>query len=362
MAKARSASQAASRSKQARKPNSLKSAKTEHARPDESEGTVPLELQQKCLTIFRDALRPSADDVAVLQEVKGHLYNRDFAAAFAKEEYLRVYASRWSPSRALGYVRVLADIQDHLLPDDELARLGQSDQESLEIVCLGGGAGAEVIALGGWWSVVTRSMPKIALQARFVDIAAWNDTVETLHKQCVTAPEISKYASAAAREANRPMLSGDAFSCHFHQQDVLDWPENVVHTVITPTTKLVTLFFTLNELYSASIPKTQHLLSQLTAALPANGFLLVVDSPGSYSTVSINGAERKYPMQWLLDHTLLSDSQQKAGIETAARWEKVVSDESRWFRLPLGLEYPIELENMRYQMHLYRRLATKGDG
>ena len=80
---------------------------------------------------------------------------------------------------------------------------------------------------------------------------------------------------------------------------------------------------------------------------------MVVDSPGSYSTVTINGSEKKYPMQWLLDHTMLST---KATAGTA--WEKVASDESKWFRLPEGLQYPIKLENMRYQFHLYRRLAN----
>jgi 25S rRNA (uracil2843-N3)-methyltransferase len=39
-----------------------------------------------------------------------------------------------------------------------------------------------------------------------------------------------------------------------------------------------------------------------------------------------------------------------------AKWEKIHEDESRWFRLASTLQYPIELENMRMQLHLYRRL------
>ena len=35
-------------------------------------------------------------------------------------------------------------------------------------------------------------------------------------------------------------------------------------------------------------------------------------------------------------------------------WEKLESADSVWFRLAEGLRYPIQLENMRYQMHLYR--------
>jgi 25S rRNA (uracil2843-N3)-methyltransferase len=87
--------------------------------------------------------------------------------------------------------------------------------------------------------------------------------------------------------------------------------------------------------------------------VPAGTLLLVVDSPGSYSTVSLNGAEKKYPMQWLLDHTLLDEGPKG---DTAA-WSKLTEDESKWFRLDTRLRYPIELEDMRFQLHLYRRTA-----
>jgi 25S rRNA (uracil2843-N3)-methyltransferase len=113
--------------------------------------------------------------------------------------------------------------------------------------------------------------------------------------------------------------------------------------------------FTLNELYSCSIPKTQLLLGQLTRDMRPGAHLLVVDSPGSYSTVSINGTEKKYPMQWLLDHTLLDSEPQQRGFEVIQKWTKVSSNESKWFRLPPGLEYPIALEHMRYQIHVYAR-------
>ncbi|KAK0947282.1 hypothetical protein LTR29_001237 [Friedmanniomyces endolithicus] len=363
MGKAKAASQVPPKAKaKARKVNTSKPSKYDNRGLDESDGTVPLELQQTCLNIFRDALRPSVEDVTVLQEIKGCLFNRDFATAFGKEEYLRVYASRWSPSRALGYLQVLTDVQEYMLPNQDLAGPGYSNHIPLEVVCLGGGAGAEVVSLAAWWSVLSKFMPVAALQACFVDIAAWHTTVKALHKHCVNAPELSQYASANAREANLPLLSEQTFSCRFQQQDVLQWPENATQSVISPTTKLVTLFFTLNELYSTSVPKAQHLLSQLTATMSTDSLLLVVDSPGSYSTVSLSGGERRYPMLWLLDHTLLADTARKAGDASSVRWEKVMSDESKWFRLPPGLEYPIELENMRYQIHLYRRLAPGSGG
>jgi 25S rRNA (uracil2843-N3)-methyltransferase len=73
----------------------------------------------------------------------------------------------------------------------------------------------------------------------------------------------------------------------------------------------------------------------------------------------LNGAEKKYPMQWLLDHTLLKQANgnlNERGKEEIVRWEKVKEDDSRWYRLDERLRYPIELENMRMQVHLYRKL------
>jgi len=59
-------------------------------------------------------------------------------------------------------------------------------------------------------------------------------------------------------------------------------------------------------------------------------------------------------MQWLLDYTLLGKT--NPANEKAPQWTKIISEESVWYRLPKDLQYPIELENMRYQIHLYRRI------
>jgi 25S rRNA (uracil2843-N3)-methyltransferase len=141
--------------------------------------------------------------------------------------------------------------------------------------------------------------------------------------------------------------------------------------------------FTLNELYSTSLAGTQRFLLSLTASIPPGALLLIVDSPGSYSTVTLNHNEKQYPMLWLLEHTLFNTApksfhaqalaateidskeestspQQKRNVrfeeEITPLWGRVKSEESKWCRLPEELNYPIELEDMRYQMHLYRRL------
>ena len=90
---------------------------------------------------------------------------------------------------------------------------------------------------------------------------------------------------------------------------------------------------------------------------------MVVDSPGSYSTVKLGETEKKYPMQWMLDHTLLKQTA-KIGVDDGEKdvekWEKVGAEESRWWRMERGrLKYKVagvELEDMRMQWHLFRRL------
>ena len=206
------------------------------------------------------------------------------------------------------------------------------------------------------------------------------------HNALTSRRTLSPFASATAKAANVPLTPPAAFQSHFLRQDVLEWKsqmgaEDNQNLFAEPS--LVTIMFTLNELYTASLSKTQNLLLNITANVQIGTLMLVVDSPGSYSTVTINNKEKKYPMSWLLDHTLLEtaprllshtfqvddnsgevsttsveDDKQYSGHfkDPPAVWEKVVSDESRWFRLPTGLRYPLELENMRYQIHLYRRL------
>ncbi|SMY19851.1 unnamed protein product [Zymoseptoria tritici ST99CH_1A5] len=318
--------------------------------------TVSTELQQKSLNIFRDALDPSSEDSnTTLQEVKGHLFNRDFAAAFGKEEYLRVYAGRWSPSRALGYTQILLDVQDLIASGK--SDVDDDDESPFRVLCIGGGAGAELVALATWASLEDTPFPR--LQAKFLDIAAWGPVVTALHDAVTNAPPLSQYASAAAKEANEPLLLPDAFKVTFQQQDALEITDNKHCQQFFGSNDLITMMFTLNELYSTSLAKTQQMLTRITASCRPGTILLVVDSPGSYSTVSMNGAEKKYPMQWLLDFTLIGPPKKDlGGAEGSVKWEKLLEDESRWYRLPPGLKYPIELENMRYQIHIYRRLGA----
>ncbi|KAF2154053.1 hypothetical protein K461DRAFT_223323 [Myriangium duriaei CBS 260.36] len=344
------------------------------------ENNIPERLQQQILDAFRDAFSQSLDfDLApVIQKVKQHLYDRNFAAAFGSEQHLLAYAARWSVSRALGYLQIFHDISS-FNPPAYGVNAGIKDlkndksQSSMRITCLGGGAGAELVASAAWLrlqSEISSENPTSifgqaavdpnSLEVNCLDIADWASVVSRLDEAVKTAPTISKYASAAAKADNMAMLPADAMRSIFIQQDLLEaHPDNI--RALFHSSDLVTIMFTLNELYSASVSKTQRLLFELTVATRPGTLLLVVDSPGSYSTVQLNNTEKKYPMHWLLDHTLLEASKNTRILPRANHWQKLITDESRWFRVPKALKYPIELENMRYQIHLYRRLGVPDD-
>ncbi|OJD29714.1 uncharacterized protein BKCO1_7300031 [Diplodia corticola] len=339
---------------------------------------IPLELQQLLLNVFRNAFpsRFGSDLKSLLQEVKQHLYHRDFLTAFGKAEYLEAYAVRWSPSRALGYLQIFNDLEQHFLAIEEAG--SRETGKPWKVVCLGGGAGAEIVGLAGLLKqLVKKDVPSESIQDErpseessdtamsapalpqfeisAIDIANWTPVVTSLHSAITTAPTLSQYASAAAKASNVELLPPHLFKTTSVQQDILTMSTDDLSDQLH-NADLITLMFTLNELYSTSLAKTQAFLMRLTASLQQGSLLLVVDSPGSYSTVTLNGAEKQYPMHWLLDHTLLSVPKDAKSTGEGPKWGKIHSDESRWFRLPEGLKYPIDLENMRYQIHLYERL------
>lgn len=109
---------------------------------------------------------------------------------------------------------------------------------------------------------------------------------------------------------------------------------------------LVTLLLTLNELFTAGgMGKITAFLLQPTENVRPGSLLQVIDSPDSYSETTMGKGSKRHPAQWLLDKILL---------DTAGdSWEKIQSQGSVWFRLPQESRYPIPLEDMRYQIHLY---------
>lgn len=343
---------------------------------------VPLQLNQKLLNLFAasfpnlldaSAASPTSKLSTLLAQVKRHLYERDFTAAFGPEENLAAYAARWSPSRALGYISIFDEVFTYLGPGvSGPSNTISAEEEVDQVVCLGGGAGAELVALAGMHSLRTLSNTPLSedtdderdrtlnLSVISFDRATWAPVHELLHRAIITPPTLSKYASASARSTNCALISpATAFKAACHQLDLLS-PELSLRCELQEAiekSSLITLMFTLNELYSVSLPQTQALLQDITtwSTKKKGTLLLVVDSPGSYSEIGIGPQKKTYPMRWMLDLALLGPADKRD--EESASWVQLISEDSRWFRLPPSgqLKYPIELENMRFQMHLYRR-------
>ena len=313
---------------------------------DSTATSLPIELQQTVLNVFGSAFPLAgggADLKSVIQEVKGHLYNRDFAKAFGRQEYLAAYALRWSASRALAY----ADMFEKFDPDSRwLGRKGEQPKPA--IVCIGGGAGAECLAL----AALIKHRSLLAVRMEPVDVADWSQCLKSLWNSLVTPPPLSKHASESVRAANRSLLEPEQLLVSFRHDDVLENTEGQLRKLMEGT-RLVTIMFTLNELFTTSISKTTELLLNLTGVMDPGAWLLVVDSPGSYSEVKLGkeGELKRYPMKWLLDHTLLE-------VVGEGKWKKEVEEDSKWFRLDSKLKYPIELEDMRYQIHVYQRSSA----
>lgn len=363
---------------------------------------IPLELQQQLLNVFKLSLNLSnqTELQPVIQEVKGHLYNRDFKAAFGKQAYLEAYAGRWSPSRSLAYTEILnrPEVQSLWYDNDRTALITPK-----KVTCIGGGAGAEVVALAGLTRL--RGRAKIA-EVAVVDSADWSDVLGKLEQALTSSsslsfpsdhavvaeqaptslsspPPSSNHAPTAAAAApvpastlppssplpslSSPSPSPFSFSppsLTFHHADILLSPPSPSLQHLLRSTHLITLTFTLNELFSTSVPRTTQLLLNVTDLVAPGTMLLVVDSPGSYSEVVLGKGKRgeeegttrkRYPMDWLLDHVLLEVTKERG--REGGLWEKVVGEGSRWFRVSEKLEYPLVLENMRYQMHLFRRVG-----
>ncbi|KAL4995111.1 hypothetical protein BDV10DRAFT_188394 [Aspergillus recurvatus] len=392
--------------------------------------TIPVALQQLLLNVFGTALlspsissdsqdrnlNPDAEEKekekeepldikSLIQTIKSHLYNRDFESAFADadEKLLRAYALRWSAARALGYAGLFKSLLKILVEDDFALR-------SAHVVCIGGGAGAEIVALAAAWrnlidndydvifgaqkgltdaleavdlndkkrdhggettnntpsqeQTFQQSKPSPGLSIMAVDIADWSTVVERL-SSTILSPKVTGSKSHPAplfpiQAPSEDQALSHHFIVDFKRLDVLTLSDPDLASLFhSAQTDIVTLMFTLNELFSTSMSKTTSFLLRTTDLLARGTILLVVDSPGSYSTLKLNKStgeqqERQYPMKFLLDHTLLSVARGK--------WEKLYSQDSRWWRRDASrLWYDVGegagLEDMRFQIHVYRRLG-----
>ncbi|KAI5479314.1 hypothetical protein MNV49_003832 [Pseudohyphozyma bogoriensis] len=273
----------------------------------------------------------SPDYTSLLQELKGALYNKEYEKAFAGEFGERgkeVYVSRWVPGRVLVYRRVL----------DEWKDVWQGGR----VLVVGGGAGSEVLAalslLGDAGDTDARSdelattattKAKDTTEFQVLDFGDWTSVLQN---------GVDHFSSSYS-------LPTTSFTHTFTHTDVLALPPSTLSQLSLPTTNLITIFFTISELFLQSRAKTLALLGTITKQVKRGTILHIIES-ASLAEIPIGAEGRVYPLGKLLDHAL-----------EMGGWEKVESEESRWFRMPLGVDeaYPVKLENMRVVMRVYRR-------
>ena len=362
--------------------------------PPKLEHILPVDLEKRTLGIFRTTFPVSNDFEAlkpILQRIKDALNCRDFDMAFGKDEYLEAYTIRWSPSRALGYAQLLAWICTQRAGDAYIKQLvGSVENEGpMKAVCFGGGA-SEFMAFSGLLrhlrpseaagkpqthneeiaeglDALSISLPNTTsplLQVNLIDSADWTSVLSKLDQGLKTPPTLSKYASAAVRAANASLLLPGIVEHSFTRGDVLRLTTEDLRAAFGTAPALLTLISILNELYTISMPQTTAFLRRLKDAAPKGSLLLVVDSPGAYSEVATANAKegdekRKYPMDLLLDYALLperlnpNDSDEE---QPERAWEKVINVPNVVHKLDDALEFPVSLENMKFQVHLYKRI------
>ena len=392
---------------------------------------LPLPFQQRLLDVFASAFPGIFDEdlSSKIQGLKGYLYMRDFKAAFRDPGLLEAYAVRWSPTRALAYADVfLGLLEGHWsmegsknrarecamgkgrettigpnkgvlddrkepaaretnvvggAPESHLGSRTQTDA-ALGITCIGAGGGAELAAL---WTTMSHFLSTAVdpigiplMDVTLVDNGPWLPIFQSLMDSIMRSKQhnannppaedhLESQDTSQQPPAPRPQLQhrADFLTYNFQRLDILS--PKTLH-ILSPKLQecdILTIAFTLNELFTTSRPQTTLFLLHLTDLLPPGALLLIIDSPGSYATVTYTkicvrseGEETttekaSYPMTWLLERVLFVEcAEGKKGQE---KWEKVEKgEESRWHRLDKGLEYPIALEDMRFQMHLYRRV------
>lgn len=240
-----------------------------------------------------------------IQKVKDALYRRSYIEAFASNDNLEAYVARWSPSRALAY---------HSILNTKKSTKKALSGRKIDCLCIGGGAGAEIAALSKFKEHIN--------QVVTVDMGDWSPVVKPL--------------AINLGFLNLEMLKGDALEL-VPQLDLTQFG-------------MITCLFTTNELVLQSKQKFIKLFQSFQVCRPGT-LIVVIESAGSYSEVVIG--KKTFPVYYLLHYALSRNNSSSSA--SPSLWELVESTDSEWYRLTPNLEYPLELQNMRYFLRVYRR-------
>lgn len=278
-----------------------------------------------------------------IQEVKSFLYNREYLDAFNNDEKRTAYCIRWSSSRSISYASLLTyfeSVKDIIQCNND---------EDNEIICIGGGAGGELIALASIFTTSREITSKYSnedntdasedstLTVNLVDIADWNNVIDRINKQI--------YGKWIYGESNKK------FKVNCINEDILkmQWDGESCKADLKKT-NLITMLFTTNELFVSNKTASVKLLQKFNAECQKGCYLLIVESAGSYSHITIGS--KKFPIHFLIDTILVGRKTEK---NPDGSWSLVSEHDSLWYRCDSKLDYPLKLENMRFFYRLYRK-------
>lgn len=259
-----------------------------------------------------------------IQAVKTELFNRNYLKAFDSNEKRSVYVLRWSSARALAYSSLFSSIE----PLRDLIWKMNGDRK---VLCVGGGAASEMVALAALYSRARSAYPEplASLSLSIVDIASWSDVVKAI--------EMHVRDHWLERKEN--------FSASFLEEDIL-FPKIQIDYY---NYDLVTILFTANELFKEKKLETVNFLQELNNKCKSGTYLLIAESAGSFSHLTVGS--KQFPVQFLIDMVLIGKPNENNGS-----WELVEKSDSCWYRVNQSqVQYDIRLENMRFFYRLYKK-------
>ena len=259
-----------------------------------------------------------------IQAVKTELFNRNYLKAFDSSEKRSVYVLRWSSARTLAYSSLFSSIEP-------LRDLIWKMNDNRKVLCVGGGAASEMVALAALYSRARRAYPEplASLSLSIVDIASWSDVVKAIEMHV----------------RDHWLERKDNFSASFLEEDIL-FPKIQIDYY---NYDLVTILFTANELFKEKKLETVNFLQELNRKCKSGTYLLIAESAGSFSHLTVGS--KQFPVQFLIDMVLIGKPNENNGS-----WELVEKSDSCWYRVNQSqVQYDIRLENMRFFYRLYKK-------
>ncbi|ORX38006.1 hypothetical protein BD324DRAFT_624131 [Kockovaella imperatae] len=238
------------------------------------------------------------------------------------------------------------------------------------------------VDIGPWSSVLQafhtaiKSHWKVPIEIEYIELNILEDTRNIVNGSGNTAHPSSSSSSSSSPPPHPPPSSSSSSS---PLSDLLE------SSSASLPPHLITLLFTITELFTQSRQRTLALLRSLSAC-PSGTLFLVCDSASDLADFELGTQGRKWPVYMILDMimgvkssqgtkatsssssstttttTTTSSSSASSSPSVSASseptWELIHSENSRWYRLPdgLGTHWPVKLENTRYWSRLYRRV------